>query len=339
MIHRAIMKCATALAAGTWISAVATTSVSAATSTAAYGVIKQENYEQTSTAMPDPTATQGFSFTAFAIATATNSLTSVYYAIGAETAVPLTRETNSGDFYYSQSFDLKDDLDLAFPGGNTSYKMTITGTDGTHQPTLKFLSELYPIVPRITNYPAVQSINATAAFTFYWDPIPGGTTNDAVRLVIADANTNTVYSSGNYGTTNGLDGTTSSLTIGANTLQAGNAYRGALLFGKINALNPANQFIYSGVKDIVGYARLTTFSINTAAGGPPYSLLEVLTNNYAGTTLRFTTSAGYAYRVESSTNLSAWSTILSTNPVSTNVIYTDAASTGQTKKFYRISSP
>ena len=327
-----------ALAAGVF----ALTSVRAA-DVSAYGIVKEQALVQTNTDAPMLRTNQPFAFSAFVLATSTNSV------LGAALSVPgggpitnLTRDTNTGHFALLDRFGTQEDLDAAYPGGSfPTYLMNITNmSDGFKQPQLKFGPDNYPNNPRLTNYASAQAIIANAPFIFQWESFDGGTTGDYVQLIIVDAQTNQVFSSPPASEPNALDGTSNAVTIVANTLQPGRNYEATLIFGKVLPGNPFNPFIYLGVRDVVAYAKRTEFKIQTVAmvptTRPSLYLLSVTATTAA---VRFSSEIGFTYRLEASTNLTNWATLLTTNAAMTNVTYNDATISVEPTRFYRVVSP
>lgn len=127
-------------------------------------------------------------------------------------------------------------LDQLWPDGD--YTFAFTGAvDGTLAPvSLSLTGSTYPPVPQVTNFVALQSVDATADTTVEWTPM-GGSVEDFILIRIvsrADGNEGeTIYQSGLPGTPEALDGTATEAVIPANTLEPGQDYQGEVLFFQV----------------------------------------------------------------------------------------------------------
>ena len=165
-------------------------------------------------------------------------------------------------------------------------------------------------------------------FTLGWDAFTGGGTTDYIFVVIGG-----VWQSGGFGQTNALNGTARTVTIPANTLQAGSNYYASLSFYHA-AVNTNSDPITEAY-----VASVTQFSINTLGSTMPR---PVLTNaGWSGGRFGFdvTTAAGQTVTIVSSTNLgtgsSNWPILLTTNSPGVLFHVTDPRSSTNKYLFYR----
>ena len=153
-------------------------------------------------------------------------------------------------------------LDAAWPAGD--YTLAFTGeVDGALTPvTLSLGGSVYPPVPHITNFSALQSVDAAAGTVVQWAPMDGDADDFILLNIFAVDGENegeTIYETGLPGDSRALDGTATQTTIPAGMLSAGSDYQGEVLFFKtVDATT--TQPLY-----VAGYYKLTGFLIRTAA--------------------------------------------------------------------------
>lgn len=82
---------------------------------------------------------------------------------------------------FQATFPSQQSLDQNFgPGG---YLFDIeTANQGTLEAVLNLGAVAYPAAPRISNFAAAQALNPISLFTLTWDPIPGATAQDFIRV-------------------------------------------------------------------------------------------------------------------------------------------------------------
>ena len=180
-------------------------------------------------------------------------------------------------FGLDSEFATKPALDSAF--GSGSYMFTIGAVnDGIVRPTLALPSEnssSYPNTPRITNWEAAQEVDAAADFTLAWTAFAGGTTNDFVQVMIEpEWDGSDAFSTGEPGTTNALNGTSTFVVIPAHTLNPGQVYYVSLLFAHIVTMN---ETAYPGATGIAAYFKSTESSLVAAN---PFGTLKFSSANH-----------------------------------------------------------
>jgi hypothetical protein len=305
-----------------------------------YGLIKERAYQQTN-GTPALLATNAHGLTAFVlVATNGGAVSSAYLKPSTGAQTPLIQSTNSGNWFLSARFATESALNTAWP--NTTDKLGHQAVnDGFRELNLNLSSGAYPNAPRVANFGAAQAIVATNSFPLQWDSFNGGTDNDLIQLVITDGQGNLVFSTPTYNQPNSLDGFSVSATIPAGTLLPGRAYVGNLAFTKI-ILSLENQLIYPNVPGGAAFAARTAFPLATVPRHATSSpTLRVISTDANAVTLRFNSEAGAAYRLLAATSLAApvWTTLLTTNAASTNVICVDTNVAAAGERFYRVVSP
>jgi hypothetical protein len=158
-------------------------------------------------------------------------------------------------------------------GGLTSIAFTLTSDDLT-----------FPTAPVVSNFTALQSVDATSAVTISWGAWTAATANDYIMVSIRNANTgDDVYDSPNPLEGSALAGTATSVTIPANTLVPGTSYVANVEFLKINefSVSGAVSDFPSAAKVIYAQSR-TQIPLATSGTTPLDALLSFqLWNNIA----------------------------------------------------------
>jgi hypothetical protein len=189
--------------------------------------------------------------------------------------------------------------------------------------------------PRIANFNEAQAVDPSANFVVNWDAFAGGTTNDFIGLSLADANGVVVFRSATFGVEPGLtllDGTSTSILIASNKLSWGQTYFGYLIFERDVAVQTND---YAGALGLIGFAKATSFTLNTAALTRP--TLEVL--GWAGNqfALRLHGDPGRAYVILASTNLAGpyWTALGTNVALGGSFNFTNAETGNLNQRFYR----
>jgi len=228
-----------------------------------YTVAKDEGFDQL-TVGPSIPKGNPYRYNAIVGLTAANSVNSAtVQLLPSGTIYPLAADTYSFDF--QAKFTTLAALNAAAPNGD--YEMVINAVhDGTHTITLPLNGDAYPGTdPHISNFTAAQAINPAAAFTLTWDTFSGGTANDFVQVIIADAFGVVLFQTPDPGQPGGLNGTATSLVIPGNTLPPSTTLAAQLLFARAVAVDSTT---YPGATGFASYYKFTQFSVATTAALP-----------------------------------------------------------------------
>jgi hypothetical protein len=166
----------------------------------------------------------------------------------------------------------------SFVASSTSSTLTLTDAAGNSTTSadgfldnVRVTSDPYPDAPHISNFSALQGANATQAITVNWDQMMVGgqpaTVNDFVSFevrMIDGSFEHEVFSSPGPGQPGQLNGTSTSATIPANTLEPGMTYKARLLFARPTTVDTTT---YPPVLSIAAYTAVTKCDLVTAA--PP----------------------------------------------------------------------
>ncbi|MFP6875068.1 MAG: Ig-like domain-containing protein [Verrucomicrobiales bacterium] len=165
-------------------------------------------------------------------------------------------------WFFEQDFDKKPQLDSSFPSSG-DYVISVEGeNDGSQSVTLSFAGDDYPNVPFITNFEALQALDASAAITLQWDPFQSGSADDHISLYIEKEHSpdgGTVYEAPNPGEPGALDGTSTSLTLPPGTLDPGSDYTVQIGFYRIGT--PDTSY----VEAVPAFGKQTRFPLETVA--------------------------------------------------------------------------
>lgn len=197
---------------------------------------------------------------AFAQGAETGSLLGGTIQIPGGGALPLGRE-DAGDTELRHEYQTDDLLDLNTrqPDGAYTFNLT-TQNDGPHSVTVNLGGGIYPPVPRITNYSALQSVNPAVNTVVQWTAFTGGGATNFIMLTVHDKNGGEeVFGTAGPGAPGSLNGTVTQATIPANTLLAGHAYEAEVLF--VEVVDMKNSYGTA----IAGYYKLVEFGIQAAA--------------------------------------------------------------------------
>ncbi|MCD6048662.1 MAG: CarboxypepD reg-like domain [Verrucomicrobia bacterium] len=225
-----------------------------------FGVIKQLSYVQDSDKVVrlDEDADEGtISFDLFLDLADGGSITSATVGTPGSTNIVLLNE-ESEEYQFSYEADHLLDLNQQHPNGTYTFSI-VTVNNGTITAPLSLTGGTFPSVPRVSNFTAAQSINASANFTLTWDAFTGGTASDFIEVYIEEegGNFNEVFHSGPPGA-GGLNGTSTSVLIPAGTLTAGKRYHAQIMFAKV-----VHNQNYSGSTGIAAYTKRTSLYMAT----------------------------------------------------------------------------
>jgi hypothetical protein len=238
-------------------------------------------WDQYSTAAPvaDTNAPYYFSGTT----TLASNRTAAYISLTPPTspATNLTQNPVHPENYYFITFMMSSNaFETAFPQGTYTFYVSATASNQT-APVLLPAGMTQPNPPHITNLVAAQSLNATQAFTLGWDPFVGGYSTDFVYVVISNGGTN-IWKTADPGASGALNGTATTVTIPANSLQTNSSYTATIGFYHVIVISNAT-YVTEAYR-----ATATQFTVNTIGTTRP-----VVTNMAAsgGHYLRFAPGA------------------------------------------------
>jgi len=296
-----------------------------------FTVAKAAFYEQTSAASPTLSADAPYAFVACSTVACSNlTTTNISLRLPTSTLTNLPGTIIPGHFSLTSIRASSAALESAYPNGD--YGFNLQSSAGVLAATVNFPASLVtPNAPRLTNYAAAQTIDATKPFVLAWDAFTAGTTADWILVEIYGG----VFTSGDFGVAGALNGTARGVTIPANTLKPASNYLASVTFYDMLCLtNSATKHI-----TLVYRGASTEFTLTTLGGTPATPL--VLTNALrTGNVFAFdvTSAAGKTLIVESRTNLAMgeWEILLTTNSPAGRVHITDPRAVTNRSLFYRV---
>jgi len=217
-------------------------------------------------------------------------------------------------------------FNATFPSGN--YVFNVLATASNQNVTVNLPTSLaQPAAPRIANFAAAQSVVATQSFQLTWDAFPGGTTADRIWVDVGG-----VFRTPDFDAPGALNGTATSVTIPANTLQPNSNYVTTLSFYRPVTTSNAS------FTTVAYRASITEFELITSSGVPSGPL--VLTNaGWSGGRFNFDvrSAAGQTFTILYSSNLlsSQWYPLVTTNSPTGTLRVGDPRSTTNRVLLYR----
>jgi hypothetical protein len=211
-----------------------------------------------------------------------------------------------------------------------TYTFTVNATASNQMVDVSFPASLaQPGAPHLTNLVAAQSVDSTQPFTLHWDPFTGGASTDFVLAMVGNA-----WQSPNPATSNALNGTSTSVTIPAGTLEPGSTYTASLGFSHPILVTNGTYVTY------VYRATDTKFSLITTAGTAPPPVVTNLSWSAGAFGFDVLSSAGQTVTVVYTTNptdaLASWPVVQTfTNP-GASVHFTDPHSVSNPAAVYRV---
>jgi hypothetical protein len=284
-------------------------------------------YDQTSAAAPTVDTSIPYNFDAVTALSSNRTATNVTLLLPTGGISNLVQNFLRPEDFTLFSFKTNQaSFDATFPPG--SYVFTVRSVNSNQTVPVNFPSTLLqPGVPHITNYTAVQAVNPAQPFTLGWDGFIGGTLTDFVSVAIGES-----FSSTNAGSPGALNGTATSITIPAGTLQPNSNYDSTLSFFRVISITNGSSNVTTVYRATITQFTLTTTSSST---GP-----IILTNTFwnAGSfSFDVLCSTGQTVTVEYKTNLATgvWQSLVTTNNNQVNRYHIISSPTTNRARFFR----
>lgn len=271
-----------------------------------YSVSKVLKLEQTSAADPqvDPLDQSPFVFSAFIL-----SPTRGPTVTAGSLTLPSGAQTNlSATFGYLQSleaFDTAAELETAFPPGGYTLRFTQTGQPERVIPMN--LPATFAAVPKITNFPEAQGVNAGQDFTLQWNAFSGAAAEDFISLLISDDVGEVVFQAPDSCVPRELPATATSIVIPAGTFQTNRIYNAQLSFGRSFYFSTNTVTEMAGYGSIVRYTRFTVATGTDGGPGPggPATFAGFRLNPDGNPELELGGTAGRPYGIQRAASVSA----------------------------------
>ena len=293
-----------------------------------FAVGKTHYWNQTSAGAPVPDATVPYFFTGNTTLASNRTATSITLTMPTTSMSNLTQNiVHPESYYFLSSTTSSNAFETAFPQGTYTFYVSATASNQT-VPVLLPPGMTQPNPPHITNFLAAQSVNATQAFTLGWDAFVGGTSADYIYVNIG----NNAWKSPDPGTAGALNGTATTDTIPANSLQANSNYAATVGFYHLVIVSNATYATEAY------RATATQFTLNTAGSvRPVVTKVDLIGGHY---TFDIVTTSQQTLTIVSTTNsalpLAQWPTLLTTNSQGTSVHFVDPRPATSRVMVYRV---
>lgn len=304
-----------------------------------YGVFKTQDYLQASTNAPVLQSNwPAYSFSAVVqpIGLFSNQVTSVTVDSpgSSDQLTPPAAGTDQPFAIYFGALS-QASVDAFYPTGVYTLRIN-TAHDGNKVLTLTMPTNSFPAnSPRIANFIQAQTIDSLTNFVLTWDAFSGATNTDFISVSIADTNGNVVFRTATFGAEAGLtllNGTNTSVIIPANKLAAGQIYNGYIYFEK-DVVTQTNSYV--GAIGLVGFAKATSFSLQTRTVIPPtLAVVRAIGSQFV---VRLNGDAGRSYVIQANTNLATanWISVVTNVAMSGSFDYTNTITGGVPRRFFR----
>jgi hypothetical protein len=217
-------------------------------------------------------STGGF-FSARAFVTSAGDYSGGSLSYGGLPVAPLSYAPGDVAWEFSDSNSDFAALQTLYPPGDYVFSL-LAGSQGATSIGINYAGGAYSNVPQITNFSALQGLDASKSFTVDFVPyVPGSVANASfIFFSITNSAGTVVYSTG------GISDTTTSITIGAGTLAAGGSYSFDLLYS--NRIDGSDYI--NGYPVTQFYDTHTDGSFTTAGAVPEPSTWAMLLMGFVG---------------------------------------------------------
>lgn len=304
-----------------------------------YNLFRIARYDQISDATPLPVSEGPFGFSASTVSpTGGPLITNAVLILPRGASRALDGFPLGGLFFLNEEFATEAAQTTAFPAGTYTLRFTQTGSPERVIP-INLPTGILPI-PRIANYSAAQSINATTSFTLRWDALTGAGAEDYLQVSILDG-TEEVFMAPDFCVPRELPVTATSVEIPAGTLQPGRTYGASLSFGRLtyDSTNAVPRMSGAGV-----VYRSTEFTLRTTGGNPtpdPARFVGYRQLPNGQPEMTFTGSLGTTYSIQRAATVTGtpWTTIGTATPnASGQAVFVDDSAGNQRPWYYRVAA-
>lgn len=271
------------------------------------GVSKQLTYVQTSAASPTPDPENPATFLGSATSPTNNLITSANLQVSGGPLLTLTNFLGFGrSLVTTEEYASQSALDTARP--NASYNLQLTRTTGGPVAADISLAGSWPPTPQILNYAAAQAVDPSADFVVQWNGFADATTNDSVGFSLVHPSTFWVWTAPDPCVPRALANTATSVTIPADTLQAGTTYAASLSYSRLT-YSSSNAIPDMGLLAMLQKQLNFTLKTTGSSGSGPRFISWLLRAN-GNLEFKLQGTPGKFYRIEVSENLVGWTTAL-----------------------------
>ena len=291
------------------------------TQTSGVSVFKTYNYLQTSAAAPVFDPLEGAMFYASVRGPSTLTAASVVAPSTPAATHPLEVYNVFGNTtaYFTDQLANLTAFETAYPSGD--YQISAVSAGITYNGTAPLTDSGRPTVPRVANFSASQTVDATADFILQWDAYPSPGDNDAISLMISDS-TNMVFHAPDKCIPIDLPASATSIVIPKGTFKPGISYTGTLDFFHMTSRDIA--LLPGGSPGLAALSRITKFTLTTTGGGtlpaPVISNPKIL--NKTQIQFQVACTAGHSLVIRSTPDFKTYTPAYTTNVTASPVTVT-----------------
>ena len=300
---------------------------------ASYSVVKGQLFSQSGAAAPVALSTNGYTFSAQAVSSASGTVTNGSTVVTPLAATKsLTLQPDGLTWAFNAVFASESALDTAFPFG--AYTMNLNcAHDGVQTLALPLTTASYPNAPQVANLAAAQAFNPAQPFTLSWISFLNPGANGFIQLAIFNTNGAMVFSTPALGAAGALSGFSTSAVIPAGTLTTNRPYQATLMFERFEDFDTVS---YPGATGIAAVTATTQFAIGTSGiTTPPVFATVGLSNGLFQLSAQVISQQ--TYRLDGSPTLPAvWTPLLTNTPAGNIWSWVDPNSAGRRQYFYRL---
>jgi len=225
------------------------------------GLSRSKRYQQLDSGAPALELLNVFNFALWVEPMASNTVSTVVVSGPGGQSIPLVVPVGGKKFQFSEDLASEAVLTQVHPEG--IYQLSIFGLLQPHRlVSLNVAASDYPAPPHLANFNDAQAVAADQDFVLSWDPIPGATAGDYLRLHISDSQGVQVFQSDDFGKSKSLKGTATSMVLPARTFIPGKSYSATLQVEKLAVIDVTS---YPGSLATVANGARTQFRIQTIA--------------------------------------------------------------------------
>lgn len=299
-------------------------------------VLRQVDYEQTTSGAPTLSLKDPFGFSAGTVLASNRTASVISLTIpspGTRTVQLSPNPFAAEAWFFVEATNSQNGFDANYPIAG-AYSFSIQSPASNQTVNVQFPPGPQPPPLHVSNFTASQAIATNQSFTLTWDAAPGGTTTDFILVDIEQVG----LSSPDFGEVGALTGQSTSFVIPAGRLAENSNYDATIAFYKFNtSSNFTTRLATTG-------ALVTRTSINLkTTGGGVQPVAPTLANlQLTGGQIQFqvTATPGQLVIIDRAASpvAGAWQPFQTNTLTSTPWVVTEPLAAGESR-FYRARTP